>query len=109
MAFRFFNALPDKSWRSDLTTAQGKSGKPLPGLSGTPLGRPADRGQGGGVLAGRDGPVSTSASSSSLAPPSLRVASQASLSGMFEAVLRENSQRDQVTELRNKLGLDDVL
>ena len=44
-----------------------------------------------------------------MAPSALRVASQASLSGLFDAVLRENSPRDQVTELRNKLGLDKAM
>ena len=31
------------------------------------------------------------------------------MSGLFDAVLRDNSQRDQVTELRSKLGLDKAL
>jgi len=103
MAFRFSSALPSKSWRSDLTSAPGKSGKAFPGLSGTPLGRAADRGHGGEAVAALG-----SSSSSALAAPTLRVTSYASLTGIFDAVLRENKQRDQIQQLRDKLGLEDI-
>ena len=44
-----------------------------------------------------------------MAPSPLRVASHASLTGLFDAVLRQDQHRDQIIELRNKLGIDGAL